>query len=252
MARPLPAAGAESYWEHTRRPLPCLVFLLPFLTAYEWGVAWLGRSAYRTGADLWLRAVLRDLGLTWPWWPPTALVLVLTTWLVLDWRHTLRFRPRCLLGMAVESGVWALVLIGLSRVLDLAFEQVELGHRLLEAAAPALAGRPLAPLIGFLGAGIYEEAVFRLALVPVVYTALKLLQGPEPLAGGLAVAGSALLFALAHHAGATAEPFSWFAFVFRWLAGVYFGWVFVLRGFGIAVGTHAAYDVLVGWFAWQF
>ena len=55
-----------------------------------------------------------------------------------------------------------------------------------------------------------------------------------------------------HHAGAPGEAFTWFAFIFRWMAGVYFSWVFVTRGFGIAVGTHAAYDILVGWLGWHF
>ena len=61
-----------------------------------------------------------------------------------------------------------------------------------------------------------------------------------------------LLFSLAHHAGTPGEAFTWFAFVFRWLAGVYFAWVFVVRGFGVAVGTHTAYDLLVGWLGWHF
>ena len=67
----------------------------------------------------------------------------------------------------------------------------------------------------------------------------------------LAVTGSALLFSIAHHAGAPGEAFTWYAFSFRWLAGIYFAWVFVVRGFGIAVGTHTAYDLLVGWFDWH-
>jgi hypothetical protein len=36
------------------------------------------------------------------------------------------------------------------------------------------------------------------------------------------------------------------------MAGVFFAWVFVIRGFGIAVGTHTAYDILVGWVGWHF
>jgi hypothetical protein len=35
-------------------------------------------------------------------------------------------------------------------------------------------------------------------------------------------------------------------FVFRTVAGLYFTLLFVLRGFGVAVGAHAGYDVLVG------
>ena len=34
--------------------------------------------------------------------------------------------------------------------------------------------------------------------------------------------------------------------VFRSVAGVFFSVLFVYRGFGIAAGSHAAYDILVG------
>ena len=98
---------------------------------------------------------------------------------------------------------------------------------------------------------MYEEALFRLLLVPAAVRALRLLQAPTVLASTLAVTASALLFSLAHHAGTPGESFTWFAFIFRWLAGVYFAWVFVIRGFGVAVGTHTAYDILVGWVGWH-
>ena len=75
---------------------------------------------------------------------------------------------------------------------------------------------------------MYEETLFRLILVPVLFGTLRLLQAPQVLASTLAVTGSALLFALAHHAGSPGEAFTWFAFVFRWMAGVFFAWVFVL------------------------
>ena len=78
------------------------------------------------------------------------------------------------------------------------------------------------------------------------------MQTPAVLASTLAVTASALLFSLAHHAGTPGEAFTWFAFIFRWLAGVYFAWVFVVRGFGVAVGTHTAYDILVGAVGWHF
>src|SRR5262249_29719274 len=105
--------------------------------------------------------------------------------------------------------------------------------------------------IGYIGAGVYEETLFRLILVPILFGCLRILQMPQTLSSTLAVTSSALLFALAHHAGCPGEAFTWFAFVFRWMAGVFFAWVFILRGFGIAVGTHAVYDILAGFFAWQ-
>ena len=102
-------------------------------------------------------------------------------------------------------------------------------------------------MIGYVGAGVYEETLFRLMLVPIFFATLRLLQMPQVLASSWAVTASALLFALAHHAGSPGRAVHLVRFIFRWMAGVFFAWVFVLRGFGIAVGTHTAYDILVGW-----
>jgi len=50
----------------------------------------------------------------------------------------------------------------------------------------------------------------------------------------------------AHHLGAHGEPFNGSFFAFRTAAGLYFAALYRLRGFGVAVGAHACYDVLVG------
>src|SRR5579864_9274575 len=242
----------RSYWTLTRRPLPCLIFVLPLLAAYEAGVVWLGgfsADALRTGADAWMRQGLASLGLTDQWFLPLCLIVVLLGWQAVDPRDW-RFAPSCLLGMLIESVVLAVALIGLSRLVDLGFAHLE-GQSVLAAGA-TLNKVSLSPLVGYLGAGVYEEALFRLALIPVFLACLRLLQTPTILARTLAVTGSALLFSIAHHAGSPGEAFTWFAFIFRWSAGVFFAWVFVVRGFGVAVGTHTAYDVLVGWLGWHF
>ena len=100
--------------------------------------------------------------------------------------------------------------------------------------------------VTFVGAGIYEEVLFRLILFSIVRNLLGALGLAAPLAVFWATATSALGFALAHHLGPYGEPFDGYVFLFRSLAGVYFALLYQLRGFGIAVGTHAGYDVLVG------
>ncbi len=242
---------APTYWGTTRRPLPCLAFIAPILIAYEAGVFWIGGQSaevLRTGADAWLRRGLGMFGVTDQGFLPLGLVLAMVAWQAFSPRNW-RFSPWSLLGMAAESLVLAVALVGVSRLLDVGFLALE------RHAAPPLdssGGSSLAPLVGFLGAGIYEEALFRLALIPLLFWTLRILQTPRVLASAAAVTTSALLFSLAHHAGSPGETFTWFAFIFRWLAGVYFAWVFVVRGFGVAVGAHTAYDILVGWFGWHF
>jgi Type II CAAX prenyl endopeptidase Rce1-like len=244
----------SSYWVATRRPFPSLLLVAPLVLAYESGILWLGGEApgsLRTGADTWMRHALSSLGLSDHWLLPLLLFLILLTWQVLrfyDWE----FSPGILAGMVVESLVWAVVLLGISRLIDFGFSYLEQTRLPLLAVSPGGTEPSLSSLIGYLGAGVYEETLFRLILVSVLFGALRLLQMPQVLASALAVTGSALLFALAHHAGSPGEAFTWFAFVFRWMAGVFFAWVFVLRGFGIAVGTHTMYDILAGWIAWHF
>ena len=64
----------------------------------------------------------------------------------------------------------------------------------------------------------------------------------------LGVVISSLLFAAAHHVGPYGEPYETYCFFFRFVAGVFFSVLFIYRGFGIAAGSHAAYDILVGVF----
>ena len=190
-----------------------------------------------------MRYGLLAVGLTDQALAPLLLTISLLAWQAVD-RRDWRFRPHVLGGMVVESALLAVVLMGCSKLVDAGF------HHLDEPGAGAstlAAGSRTGPWLAFIGAGIYEEFFFRLAMIPLLYRGLRLLAMPGLPACTLAITASALLFSLAHHAGAPGEVYSLFAFVFRWLAGVFFAYVFVARGFGIAVGTHSAYDLLVGW-----
>jgi hypothetical protein len=230
-----------------------LILVAPLLIVYEMSCLILGEGSsgsFRTGADSWLRSGLMNLGWSSPWILPLSMVIILVGWqLVRGQRWSV---PISTLGaMILESLVLAVALVGVSRLIDLAGGYLDSPIATMALNEP---GGPAAfpTFVGFLGAGIYEEFLFRLILVPAIFYGLRSVQMPLVVASALAVSGSGLLFSLAHHAGIPGEPFTWFAFVFRWFAGVAFGWIFVIRGFGIAVGTHTAYDILVGWFGWHF
>ena len=54
---------------------------------------------------------------------------------------------------------------------------------------------------------------------------------------------SALIFSLFHYVGPNGDNFGIPSFLFRFLAGIFFSGLYVLRGFGITAWTHALYDV---------
>ncbi len=247
-------ASKNSWLQAPRHPLPCLLFLLPLLAAYEVGVLWLGgrqADALRNGADAWLRWAFQHFGLTALYGPPLLIIAVFLAW---SWRRR-GDRPDDLMGvwllMAIESVIFALLLWGLSRAQTPILERLgdlgDLGDRLGDRLGTLLSIREdLAFSVSFVGAGIYEELLFRLLLFPFIVWLLRWIDVPELPAIALAVLLSALLFAAAHHVGPGSEPFHAQVFFFRLLAGVFFALLFQLRGFGIAVGTHACYDILVG------
>ncbi|HIK96002.1 MAG TPA: CPBP family intramembrane metalloprotease, partial [Planctomycetes bacterium] len=80
------------------------------------------------------------------------------------------------------------------------------------------------------------------------FMAFRMFEFPKKWAAVMAAVTTAFVFALAHHVGPNADAFNLFTFSFRAGAGVFFAAIFFLRGFGITVGCHAAYDLLVGVF----
>lgn len=150
----------DTYWALSRTPLTSLVFSLPLVLAYEGGVLLLGHGSPRNGADVWLRQLLGLLGFGAYFLLPILMLVGL-----LAWHHVAHdrwhFRAGVLLGMAAESLLWAFLLIGIARL------QESLWPLAVEQGQGPMMGL-LAQFVGFCGAGLYEEVLFRLLLLPAV------------------------------------------------------------------------------------
>jgi hypothetical protein len=97
-----------------------------------------------------------------------------------------------------------------------------------------------------LGAGIYEELLFRVLLVSgLALIGAKVLRWTSTHASALAVVLGAAIFSAFHYLGPYGEPFALASFTFRAVAGLLFSALYVLRGFGITAWTHALYDVFL-------
>ncbi len=244
MASKPSASGSTSvlawYWADSRRPFSSLAFIVPMLLAYEAGVLWLGPGGLRNGADVWLRQLLDNLGFT-----HFLLLPVLTCGILLGWHHLRREQWRVgwivLYGMLVESLVLGCGLMVIahvqSSVLFLGQDQGKLSH-----------------LIAYFGAGIYEEMLFRLMLVPALAAVCRFVGASRGPSFVCAVVAASLLFAAAHYqldfsigtwrvGISVGDHFSWMSFFFRVSAGAFFSALFLYRGFGVAAGTHACYDI---------
>lgn len=238
---------APGYWRATRAPRYSVLFALPLLVLYEVLALLLGPATggVRNGADALLRGLALALGGRWAPVLLGGVILGVGAWLVIrDARaHRWHWRPRWFAAMLAESAVLAVVF---GFVVATATAQL-LGALALSVQGAGGATEPLAWLMLSLGAGLYEELVFRVLLVSGIAWLAALLFGVSRRASlAIAVAGSAVLFAAAHYVGSLGDPFAVSSFTFRLLAGLAFSALYALRGFGITAWTHALYDVYVG------
>jgi membrane protease YdiL (CAAX protease family) len=183
-----------------------------------------------------------DLGLPLLSLPAAGLLLTLLAWQVIG-RFSWRLHWGAVLGMYAESLALAAPLLPLGM----------LAGRGAERAAAALAVAPgdlhgmdlLTRLSMSVGAGIYEELVFRMAIMGGLHMLLADVMGWKGARAWVpAMAASALLFAVYHPLRLPDGSLDAWKFAFLVIGGAWFGTLFHWRGFGIAAGTHAAYDAV--------
>lgn len=229
----------ERYLRATREPAYSLLFLLPLIVSYEVLAVLLNvhhTVEVRNGADVILRELLALMRIeSLPLAMVVALVAILLA-LTSHLRRQERLKPAYFLGMLVESCIWAVVIGAISRRMVRLFF-----------AAPLLGSQgPATKLMLFLGAGVYEELVFRVLLIGGFVIIFRRMMGLDAVGSALlAVVGAAFLFSLFHHVGPFGEPFRTATFLFRFFAGLVLSMLYVSRGLGITAWAHALYDIFL-------
>ena len=252
--------GRGSYYDVSRTPRYSLVFALPLLLAYEGLAAVLTGPGHavqvRNGADVLMKdAFIAIAGRRGPLIFIAAVVGISIYFVARDMKRGGKgIEPRIFLGMLAESVALAAV-FGLV-VGTLTVKLLGSLHA-LAAAAPAAGGIPAllqpitrlswpARLMLSLGAGLYEELLFRVLLVSALAAGARRVLGMTPVpAGVVAAVSGALLFSAFHYVGPYGDPFQLQSFVYRALSGLVFSGLVLLRGFGITAWTHALYDAFL-------
>ena len=237
----------RDYWQAGRAPRYSLLFALPLLVFYQILAAAVPAGAQggvRNGADVMLQAVFIWLAGSWGPRLFMACLIVAGLWLVArDLRaHPGRLRAAVFGTMLAES-------VGLALVFGVVVGGLTAAVLGEPPPLALAAGVPLGRgtmLMLSLGAGIYEELLFRVVLVSLFAWVARGVLGFRPLiAGTSATVAGALIFALFHYIGPYGDAWDLYSFVFRTIAGLFFSALYLTRGFGITAWTHALYDVLV-------
>lgn len=263
----------DSYFERTSRPIYALVFLLPFIIFYEIGTILintdvLNQSQVRVVAFVWLQDFLEYFGFgsKFAWMAPPLAVVIILLALQVTSRKRWSFNLGNIWPMIVECVLLAIPLIVFSLLLNSPGRTTEDMSQFADGASQihtevvrrCLAGAEqikntslLADVITGIGAGIYEELIFRLILICTLMALFQdVLRFNQKDSIILSVLISAALFSAHHHIVFVdgqlmlSSAFNWTEFGFRTIAGIYFAALFAIRGFGITAGTHAFYDTI--------
>ncbi len=246
-----PPPRPARYAEATRTATYGFLAALPLFVLYEVGVllANRGPGEIRVGADVWLKSLLAMLGATgWAALGGVVLLIGAAVW----WRERERRPPLVPRYFAYLVGESLLYAVGLAFVVGGAVGVLFGAWLWPSSALPDLALAQFAQIpLGLqlalsIGAGLYEELVFRVVLVGGLFWLLqKTSRLDRKRAYVLAAVVGAVVFSAVHHLGPYGDPFTLSVFTFRFLFGLALNAVFLLRGFALAAWTHALYDVLV-------
>jgi len=221
----------ESYQRKTRDPATVALAVVPLVLVYGLGLLQASAAA-RSGVDVVSGALLSRFPTVTYVGVQLAIAVLLVVFALFRRQEPVGHHIGWAAPSVAEACVWGSLLGAI--VLFVLEETTLLGPLVVP-------GELVDRIVLSAGAGLHEELVFRLLMLPTVSLLLERLVGlshAAAMAGAVIV--SSVAFAGAHHLAG--EPFDGFVFAFRTVAGLVFAALFVWRGFAVSAWAHAAYD----------
>ena len=228
----------SNYWRYSRSAYYSTVAALPLLVIYEiliihsqsryWGI--------RNAADVWIRTFLMAFDLQ------AQHITFVLIGISLALIPIAKSRAR---GIKLKANFFSLMFaecLAFSLVLGVVLQSIlQLGG--LSSGGP---GSGLMQNLALsVGAGLFEEIIFRVILLNLLYLLLSTLLRKKVVAAVVSVLLASFLFSLSHYVGTMADTWQLYSFMFRWAAGLLFTVLYFVRGFAITAYTHALYDIWV-------
>jgi len=228
----------SNYWRYSRTAYYSAVAALPLLVIYEILIV-LSQSRYwgiRNAADVWIRTFLMAFDLQAQ---HITFVLIGISLVLIP---IAKSRAR---GVKLKANYFALMFaesLAFSLVLGLVLQFIlRMGG--LSSGGPGIGLMQNIALS--VGAGLFEEIIFRVILLNLLFLLLNTLFKKKFVAAVVSVLLASFLFSLSHYVGTMADAWQLYSFMFRWAAGLLFTVLYFVRGFAITAYTHALYDIWV-------
>lgn len=226
----------RTYLRESRSFYYSLFLILPLMIVYEAGTIWLfSNQPYelRNAADALLRFILEQIGAQ----PGYYFSIIFVTVLLITmgsgvWREERQpLNSIVFPGMLVESFLWGIALYVVLQQLAHLVLGVTASHNWLVQVNLAL------------GAGLYEEMIFRVILIAALaFIFHRGFRWSRSSSGWIGLVGAAVIFAGFH---LFMETFVWSVFIQRFVGGVLLGILYLKRGYGITAYSHIFYNLTI-------
>ena len=227
-----------NYWRFSRSAYYSVVSALPLLVVYEILVI-MTQSRYwgiRNAADMWIRTFLMAFDLRAQHLTFVMIGIAFALIPVAKTRsYGVKLKANFFLLMLAEAFTYSLVLGGVLQSI----------LRLSGLAAGGSGNGALQNFALSLGAGLFEEIIFRVLLLNLLFFLLNYIFKNKVTTAVISVLAASFLFSLSHYIGSMADSWELYSFMFRWIAGMIFTVLYFIRGFAITAYTHALYDIWV-------
>ena len=214
------------------------LFTVPLFLIYEIGIMLTSSDdlfAMRNGADALMRQILSAFGINGFYWMGAIFFIgFISIYLVQrNYWNKIELISDFLAIMFIESIFWAIILYYIMSNM----------HVLLMNPNGALLIQQVTLAVG---AGIYEEMLFRVILIYMISSILGFIfQWGKSLKQWIAMFIAAGIFSSFHFIGDYGDYFSFDIFMVRLIAGIVLGILYFARGFGIVAWTHSIYDLII-------
>ena len=229
------------YFSQTKTLTYSYLIALPLLIMYEVFILISQPDAggfVRLSTDIWIKWLFASIGFDTLKFT-AALVLILGVYVFFKERkNPVQVRGRFFLYMILESTIYAIVIAMLiSGFLGWVFN--------MDANAGIASLTKFQLLALSIGAGLYEELIFRVLLVNGLLIIFGWMGFQKGWKHASAMILAALMFSAVHYFGSYGDMFTLSSFTFRFLFGLALNGLLIYRGFGIAAWTHSMYDVIL-------
>ena len=228
----------SNYWLYSRSAYYSAIAALPLLVIYEILIV-LSQSPYwgiRNAADVWIRTFIMAFDLQ------AQHITFVLIGISLALIPIAKSRAR---GIKLKANYFALMFaecLAFSLVLGVVLQSILRMGGLSSGGPGSWLMQNLALSVG---AGLFEEIIFRVLLLNILFLLLSPLFKKKVVSAVVAVLLASFLFSLSHYVGTMADTWQLYSFMFRWAAGLLFTVLYFIRGFAITAYTHALYDIWV-------